>query len=137
MPRGFLREAGWLWTDRGVGHGDGQSSALTVRVRLPDGEYDVDAAAVSMPSPPWFFGYDRWLRKSFLEETPAAFVPLGRARAADGWLRAELPASVAADRHVIGLRATPRGMSPRAFGKDGEAGGNEQVERLRALGYVQ
>jgi len=38
---------------------------------------------------------------------------------------------------VIGLRATPAGMSPRAFGKDGEAGGSEQVERLRALGYVQ
>ena len=64
-------------------------------------------------------------------------MPLGRVRAADGWLRAELPVSVAADRHVIGLRATPVGMSPRTFGKDGEVGGNEQVERLRALGYVQ
>jgi len=90
-----------------------------------------------VPSPPWIFGYGRWLRKSFLEDTPGAFVSLGRVRAADGWLRAELPASAAADRHVIGLRATPAGMSPRAFGKDGEAGGSEQVERLRALGYVQ
>ena len=137
-PRGFLREPGWLWTERGLVHeSDGRDGALTVRVSLPDGEYDVDAAVVEVPSPPWIFGYGRWLRKSFLEDTPGQFVPLGRVRAADGWLRAELPASAAADRHVIGLRATPAGMSPRAFGKDGEVGGNEQLERLRALGYVQ
>jgi hypothetical protein len=137
-PRGFLREPGWLWTERGLVRGsDGRDGALTVRVRLPDGEYDVDAAAVDVPAPPWLFGYGRWLRKSFLEDTPAVFVPLGRVRAAGGWLRAELPASAAAERHVIGLRVTPAGMTPRAFGKDGEAGDDEQIERLRALGYVQ
>ena len=136
-PRGFLREPGWIWTDRGVAHGDGQTSGLTVRVRLPDGEYDVDAAAVSMPSPPWFFGYDRWLRKSFLEETPGAFLKLGRARAERGWLRVTLPAEAADGYHVIGLRSTPVGMSPRTFGTADDAVDTEQLERLRALGYVQ
>ncbi len=136
-PRGFLREPGWLWTERGLAHGDGQNGPLTVRVRLPDGDYDVNAAAVSMPSPPWFFGYGRWLRKSFLEETPGAFVELGRARAEGGWLRVALSAAAADGYHVIGLRATPVGMSPRAFGKTDGAVDSEQLERLRALGYVQ
>jgi len=137
-PRGFLREPGWLWTERGIIHGAGErDGALTVRVSLPDGDYDVDAAAVVAPPPPWLFGYGRWLRKSFLEEMPGTFVSLGRARAEQGWLRVDLPAAAARGRHVIGLRATPPGMSPRAFGKDGEPGESEQVKRLRALGYVQ
>jgi hypothetical protein len=136
-PRGFLREPGWIWTDRGVAHGSGQTSALSVRVRLPDGEYDVDAAAVSMPSPPWLFGYGRWLRTSFLEETPGAFLKLGRARAERGWLRVALPAEAANGYHVIGLRSTPVGMSPRTFGTADGAVDTEQLERLRALGYVQ
>jgi hypothetical protein len=137
-PHGFLREPGWLWTARGVAHGDGgRDDALAVRVRLPDGEYDVDAAAVVAPTPPWFFGYARWLRKSFLEDMPAVFVKLGRARTDDGWLRVDLPSAAAHGYHVIGLRATPAGMSPRTFGGNGEPGDAEQVRRLRALGYVQ
>jgi hypothetical protein len=137
-PRGFLREAGWLWTDRGMIHGAGErDGALTVRVSVPDGDYDVDAAAVVAPPPPWLFGYARWLRKSFLEEMPGTFVSLGRVHAERGRMNVSLPAAVARDRHVIGLRATPAGMSPRAFGKDGEPGDSEQVKRLRALGYVQ
>jgi arylsulfatase A-like enzyme len=136
-PRGFLREPGWLWTERGLVDASDGDRALAIRARLPDGDYDVDAAAVAVPSPPWLFGYGRWLRKSFLEETPGVFVPLGRVRAADGWLRTELPASAAEDRHLIGIRVTPAGMPPRPFGKDGEVGGDEQLERLRALGYVQ
>jgi arylsulfatase A-like enzyme len=136
-PRGFLREPGWLWTERGVAHGDGGSDAMTVRVRLPDGEYEVDAAAIAMPSPPWIFGYGRWLRKSFLEERPGAYLKLGRARAERGWLRIALPASAAEGYHVIGLRTTPVGMAPRKFGKGDDAVDREQLERLRALGYVQ
>jgi len=108
-----------------------------VRVRLPDGEYDVDAAALSMPSPPWIFGYGRWLRKSFLEETPGAFLKLGRARAEGGWLRVALSAEAADGYHVIGLRTTPVGTSPRAFGKADDEADSEQLERLRALGYVR
>jgi len=77
------------------------------------------------------------MQGSFLEEMPGTFVSLGRARAEQGWLRVDLPAAAARGRHVIGLRATPPGMSPRAFGKDGEPGESEQVKRLRALGYVQ
>jgi hypothetical protein len=136
-PRGFLREPGWLWTERGLAHGDGRASPLTVRVRLPDGEYDVDAAAVSVPPPPWIFGYGRWLRKSFLEETPGAFVKLGRVRAEGGWLRVALPATAADGYHVMGLRTTPVGMTARAFGKADDVVDSEQLERLRALGYVQ
>ena len=136
-PRGFLREPGWLWTERGLAHGDGKNDAVTVRVRLPDGEYDVDAAALSMPSPPWIFGYGRWLRKSFLEETPGAFLKLGRARAEGGWLRVALSAEAADGYHVIGLRTTPVGTSPRAFGKADDEVDSEQLERLRALGYVR
>lgn len=137
-PRGFLREPGWLWTERGMARGDGgPEGVLTVRVSVPDGDYDVDAAAVAAPPPPWLFGYGRWLRKSFLEDTPGTFVSLGRARAESGWLRVGLPAAAAHGHHVIGLRVTPAGLSPRAFAKDREAGESEQVKRLRALGYVQ
>jgi hypothetical protein len=38
---------------------------------------------------------------------------------------------------VIGLRTTPVGASPRTFGTTGDRGESEQLERLRALGYVQ
>ena len=136
-PRGFLREPGWLWTARGMVHGAGApNGALAVRAQLPDGEYDVEAAAVVTPRAPWFFGYGRWLRKSFLEEMPGTFLKLGRVRAEGGWLRVGLPVTAAEGHHVIGLRATPAGMAPRAFGKNDEPGESEQVKRLRALGYV-
>jgi arylsulfatase len=137
-PRGFRREPGWLWTERGLAHGDDEADdALSVRVSLPDGEYDVDAAAVVTPPPPWFFGYARWLRRSYLEETPGVFVRLGRVRAEEGRLHVDVPAAVARGQHVIGLRATPAGVTPRAFGATAEPGESEQTKRLRALGYVQ
>lgn len=136
-PRGVLREPGWIWTDRGMAHGGAHNGALRVRVRLPDGEYEVDLAAVATPTPPWFLGYGRWLRKSFLTEMPGTFVPLGRARAEGGWLRVDVPPAAAEGYHVVGLRTTPAGVSPRAFGSDGGGTESEQVKRLRALGYVQ
>lgn len=138
-PRGILREPGWIWTDRGVTWADGsEGTALPVRVRLPDGEYDVDMAAVVIRTPPLFFGWQRWLRKSFLPDRPGVFRPLERARVEDGWLRIALPAEAARGHHVVGLRATPAGATPRSFGSEGGGPASpDQLQRLRALGYVQ
>jgi hypothetical protein len=68
---------------------------------------------------------------------PDSFVPLARVAAADGWLRFTLPPPAAADGHVVGLRVTPAGVTPRRFGPDTDGADEEQLQRLRALGYVQ
>jgi hypothetical protein len=137
-PRGVLRTRGWLWTGRGLVHlGDEPNRPLHARVQLPDGEYQIDAALVHIERPPWLFGFRRWLRKSFVPEMPDTFVPLARVAAADGWLRFTLPPPAAADGHVVGLRVTPAGVTPRRFGPDTDGADEEQLQRLRALGYVQ
>jgi len=117
-----------VWQRRFGGRPDVIGKPITLR----EASFQVIGVA-----PPWFFGYGRWLRNSFLEDMPGVFVKLGRVRAEDGWLRVDLPAAAARGHHVIGLRATPAGMAPRAFGEHDEPGESEQTKRLRALGYVQ
>jgi hypothetical protein len=137
---GALRAHGWMWTGRGMLHGDETAptdGALGVRVPFPDGEYQVDVAGIGIRPAPWLFGRAKWLRKSFLDETPGAFETITRARAADGWLRVAVPPSAGAHQHVVGLRVTPVGVQPKAFGEEPGAAAAEQLERLRALGYVQ
>jgi hypothetical protein len=137
---GVLREPGWLWTGRGITRGARpEPPDITLHARLPDGDYQVDLAAVEVPRPPRLFGYRRWLRKSFATEAPGAFLALGSRRAKNGWLRVDVPAAVVRGYHVVGVRATPAGATPRAFAPGGGDGAldAEQLERLRALGYVQ
>jgi hypothetical protein len=133
-PRARVRGPGWLWTGRGVAvvHGDG--APLGVTIEVPDGDYDVDVTAVALGREPWLFGFHRWLRKSFVPDTPTEFVPLGRVHAGDGRLSVVLPSAVGASRHVVALRLTPPGVAPSSAAPAMDV---EQRTRLRALGYVQ
>jgi arylsulfatase len=136
-PRREFDRAGWLWSGRGltVLHDDG-TRPLPVAVDVPDGAYEVDVAARQTTPEPWFFGFGRWRRRSFLPETPAAFVPLGTLRATAGRLSVAIPPGAGRRHHLLGLRLTPPGATApkRAAPTPAEI---EQEERLRALGYVQ
>ena len=97
------------------------------------GALAVEAATIPFAkSPPWFFGFGRWLRRSFVPDVPSSFVPLGTISATSDELRVALPPETGAGAHVVGLRLTPPGSAPssRPIG-DGER------ERLKALGYIQ
>jgi hypothetical protein len=81
---------------------------------------------------PWLFGFDRWMRKSFLIDRPELYLPIGTATTSHGELAVRLPPDTGAARHVIAVRLTPAGMTPAGRAPIDPA----QRERLRALGYV-
>src|SRR5207244_5047676 len=91
---------------------------LAVRLEVPAGVYEVDAAATPIAAPPWLFGFARWRRKAFLPDTPSEFLPLGTFDAARGTLALELPAAVGRGHHVLALRLTPPGATPSVPGAD-------------------
>jgi hypothetical protein len=132
-PFGALTASGWMWTGRGMASVD-PTNALVVRVPVPPGTYAVEAATNPIPLPPWLFGRSRWRRRAFLHEEPSTFVSLGSDQRSDGnVLTLRLPADTLARQHVLGVRLTPPGATPRTEGPIDR----EQQERLRALGYVQ
>jgi arylsulfatase A-like enzyme len=137
VERTRLPGSGWVWTGRGltVLHGDGER-ALPVAVPAPDGEYRVAVTGVPIESPPWLFGYGRWLRRSFLRSAPTTQVPLGTFRAAQGTLTVTIPTTAGVGRHIVGLRLLPADAPEPAPG----AADDEDAElhqRLKALGYVE
>ena len=128
---------GWRWSDRGLfvlGETDGLSP-VRPGVDVPAPECDVDAAVVPVGRMPWFFGFSGWARKTFLRDTPTELVPLRRARSTDR-LVVSLPPEAVRQRHVVALRLSPPGASPRLPSAGGPID-DEQKRRLRALGYVQ
>ncbi len=131
--RADLSATGWTWTGRGATILRGEST-LPVTLAIPDQEYGVDVAVVPIASMPWLFGFERWLRKSFLPDAATAWIPLGTHRAIDGRLRLALPPSAGTGNHVLGLRLTPPGAEPGAGAPTQDPA---MRERLKALGYVQ
>jgi arylsulfatase A-like enzyme len=134
--RASLGTRGWLWSGRGVSiMRRGRDTPLPVVLRVPPGSYQVDAVVVSMGRVPWFFGFERWRRRAFLVNTPSQSVRLGSFHTATGRVEVPIPPAVAEGRHVVGLRLIPPGgdaTSPRNGATD-----HDQIERLRALGYVE
>jgi hypothetical protein len=133
-PASAFRGPGWLAT----------SESLTVLARdtagpveatvdLPDGSYGVELATIPVPRMPWLFGFSRWRRDVFEKDQPTAFVPLGTAVAAGGRLRVVVPQETALRARLVGLRVSPAGATatPEPAAPD-----EEQLRRLRALGYV-
>jgi arylsulfatase A-like enzyme len=131
--RDALDRPGWLWSGRGVAIlvRDGDDS-LPVSLLAPDGEYRVEAAVVPIDEMPWLSGFERWRRRSVLDETPREHVPLGTFRASGGRLALAIPAAAAFRKHVVGLRLSPPDAVPAAGALDDR----ELRERLKALGYV-
>jgi hypothetical protein len=75
-----------------VHESDGRHGALAVRVSLPDGEYDVDAAVVDGAVAAVAIRLRALAAEELLEDTPGAFVSLGRVRARTaGCARSSLP----------------------------------------------
>jgi hypothetical protein len=112
---------------------DPADGPLAIDVDAPDGVYDVAAGVVPIAPPPWFFGFERWLRKSFRNTAPKAYVPLGQATAQAGRLRIRLPPGTARNQHVVTIRLTPPGA-----GESGKQARDPALdERLRRLGYVE
>ena len=134
--RAALAASGWLWSGRGavVLHA-GEVRPLEVRLPAPEGEYRIDAATVALEPMPWLFGFGRWARKSFLPTQPSGWVPLGTRRAEGGAVTVPLAEVAGRDRHVLGLRLTPAGVTPGAAAGPGDDPGLRR--RLEALGYVQ
>ena len=132
--RSELQAPGWRWSGRGFTVFDGTATqSLPIALRVPASTYVVEAATVPLTKkPPWFFGFGRWLRRSFVPDVPSAFTPLGTISTTTGDLHVDLPADAGRGAHVVGLRLTPPGHTPasRPIG-DGER------ERLKALGYIQ
>jgi hypothetical protein len=132
--RRALGADGWLWSGRGatiLHAGNDQPLALTLSV--PAGEYRVDAGIVPMKGMPWFSGYERWRGRSFLPQTPAAFVPLGTVSATPGGLALAIPAAVGTGNHLVALRLSPPGALPSEPPAPVD---RDLQERLKALGYV-
>ncbi len=134
-PASALRVPGWL----APGHGlallarDG-ADPLAASLDLPDGAYDVELATIPVPPMPWLFGFARWRRAAFQKDEPTAFVTLGTARASGGRLRVVIPPGSALHARVVGLRVSPEGAAPVPEATPPD---EEQLRRLRALGYVQ
>jgi len=129
-----LETRGWLWSGRGVTvvQRDGERP-LAVALPVPDGDYRVDLAAVPMKRPPWLFGYERWLRRSFLRSAPGEHVPLGTFRAERGELHLDIPSSAALGKHIVGIRLLPPGATDVPAADEDP----ELHRRLKALGYVE
>jgi len=134
-PASGFRAAGWLAGDRGIAllRSD-DTEPLRASVDLPDGEYTLELATVPIPPVPWLIGFSRWRQEGFEKLAPSRFVPLGSARASGGRLAVVVPPDQASGSRILGVRATPEGVSPppATLGPDAE-----ELRRLRALGYVQ
>ena len=133
-PSSAFGQPGWLWTGRGLALlAAPLSRPVTIEVDAPDGMYEVEAGIVPVAPQPWFFGFERWRRKSFRDPAPVSYVPVGRATAHAGTVRLEIPPEVGLGRHLVSVRLTPPGSS--------HVGGAEPdpalEERLRRLGYVE
>jgi hypothetical protein len=125
---------GWIWTGRGLTVlRDAAGVPLTIEVDAPDGVFQAAAGVVPVESQPWYFGFQRWLRKSFRGTTPASYLPLGEATGRGGRVRVAIPAEIGRSKHIVTLRLTPPGTShaPERL-RDPTL-----EERLRRLGYVE
>jgi hypothetical protein len=133
--RAGLRAPGWLSTGRGVALvRSNAASPLAVSIDLPDGSYTVDLLAVAIPPMPRLFGFTQWRKRSFLRDEPVERIALGGARATGGRLRVGIPPDAAVGRRVFAVRAAPDGVAPAV---PGAVEDEEQLRRLRALGYVE
>lgn len=134
-PASAFRTAGWFATGRGVAllEDDG-AQPLVASLDLPDGSYTVELATVPVPRMPWLFGFARWRKAAFEKDAASAFVPLEPARASGGRLRVVIPPASAQHARIVGVRVSPEGAAP---GAAATAPDDEQMRRLRALGYVQ
>jgi arylsulfatase A-like enzyme len=133
-PASALRTSGWLATGDGLALLErGGAGPIEATVELPDGSYSIELATIPVPRMPWLFGFARWRKAAFEKDEPTAFVPLGMAHAAAGRLRVVVPPESALHARVVGLRASPEGVTPAP---EAPAPDEEQLRRLRALGYV-
>jgi hypothetical protein len=133
-PASAFRNTGWLATSDSLTLlARDAAGPVQATVDLPDGSYGVELATIPVPRMPWLFGFARWRRDAFEKDTPTAFVPLGTASASGGRLRVVVPPESALHARVVGLRASPVGAAatPEPTTPD-----EEQLQRLRALGYV-
>jgi arylsulfatase A-like enzyme len=130
-----LEVTGWLWSGRGVTVlRPGSGLPLPLLLPAPAGEYSVEAGIVPIARTPWPFGFERWVRKSFLPVAPGAVVPLGTLRATTDGLALTVPPDAAFRNHIVSFRLTPPGVSPTTTGQPLD---EEQRRRLKALGYVE
>jgi len=133
--RSALRTPGWLATDRGLALLQrGGAGPIEASVDLPDGAYAVELATIPVPPMPWLFGFASWRKAAFQPDEPLAFVQVGTAQATGGRLRIRLPPESALGARVVGLRVTPQGIAPQP---EPPVQDEEQLRRLRALGYVR
>jgi hypothetical protein len=129
-----LGASGWIWTGRGmVVLRDPATAPLTIEVDAPDGAYEASAGIVPVESQPWYFGFERWLRKSFRDTTPSSYLRLGQATGQDGRVRVLIPPEIGRNNHIVSLRLTPPGSSNTPE----RARDPALEERLRRLGYVE
>ena len=133
-PASALRTPGWLATGETLTLLErGAAGSVEAAVDLPDGSYGVELATIPLPRMPWLFGFARWRKDAFEKDRPTAFVPLGTASASGGRLLVVVPPEAALHARVVGLRVSPAGA---AVGPEPAAPDEEQLRRLRALGYV-
>lgn len=131
--RDAILAGGWFWSGRGIALlPSGLAPDLSVTLNVPPGDYRAEAATTPIQAPPRWIGFGRWRRRSFLDKTPSAFVPLGTLQASAGALRVRLPAGSLRGHHLLGIRLTP----PGATGMPPPSLDPEQRKRLKALGYV-
>jgi hypothetical protein len=110
------------------------AAPLTTILDLPDGSYTVDLLAVAIRPMPALFGFTAWRKASFLRDQPVDRIAVGRSQATQGRLRIAIPPDTALGRRVFAVRATPDGVAPVT---PAPVDDEEQLRRLRALGYVQ
>jgi arylsulfatase A-like enzyme len=133
--RASLGAPGWLVTGRGLALlGRDGAVPVTASLDLPDGAYTVDLLTVAVPPMPALFGFSAWRKASFLRDEPVQRIPVGRSQATGGHLRIAIPPDTATGRRVFAVRASPEGVST---GTPAAVDDEEQLRRLRALGYVQ
>jgi arylsulfatase A-like enzyme len=132
--RGQLRNPGWLATGRGLALRDRDGAPpLAASVEVPDGNYSVDLLTVRIPSMPVLFGFTAWRKAAFLRDEPIERISLGQGQATGGHLRVTIPPDTTAGHRVFAIRLAPEGVTAPPAAVDDE----EQLRRLRALGYVQ
>ncbi len=133
-PASAFGRPGWLATGETLTLLDRDGAGpIEATVDLPDGSYGVELATIPVPRMPWLFGFARWRRNVFEKTEARAFVPLGTAAASGGRLRVVVPPESALHARIVGVRVSPAGAgtAPEPGAPD-----EEQLRRLRALGYV-
>lgn len=135
-PARAFRARGWLASERGIAllRPDG-AAPLRASVDLPDGHYALELATIPIPPMPWLFGFTRWRKAGFEEETPSVYQALGSATASGGRLDVVVSPDHVSGARIVGVRASPEGVVPPPGAAPGPDA--DELRRLKALGYVR